>query len=351
MLLYLHIPFCDSKCHYCSFNSYVEKFHLKEHYMQSVHQQLLKDLERFHVTHGAIESLFIGGGTPSTVPPKLYEPFFKTLRPYLSTTAECTAEANPNSATSSWLAGMQQLGINRVSFGVQSFNNAKLKRLGRSHSRDDAIRAVTNAAALGIAHISLDLIYATAFDTPSLLQADLKQTFALPIDHVSAYALSIEAGTVFANRPEVAKEHLTQTRQLFSAIEQHGFKQYEISNFGISPSQHNLSYWRHLPYLGIGAGAVGCVNNIRYYPHRNIEAYIQSPCFNTRETLHDSEIKSERIFLGLRSIVGVSRHLLGAAEFQRAQLLVDAKKLTFHDNVFYNTDYLLSDEIALFIED
>ncbi len=319
--------------------------------MQAAHLQLKENLERFGVVHGSIESLFIGGGTPSTVAPQLYEPLFETLKPYMSATAECTAEANPNSATPSWLAGMKALGINRVSFGVQSFDNAKLKHLGRAHNRDDAIRAITDAAALGIEHISLDLIYASAMDTPALLQADLQQSFALPIDHLSAYALTIEEGTLFESRPDVAIERLEQTQQLFETITANGFTQYEISNFGTYTSRHNLGYWQYHPYLGIGAGAVGCIDNTRYYPHRDIDAYIQAPLFSTDETLHESEVKRERIFLGLRSIVGVSQHLLSVAELQRAQLLVDEKKLTCNHDIFYNNDYLLSDEIALFIED
>ncbi|RUM62197.1 MAG: coproporphyrinogen III oxidase family protein [Sulfurimonas sp.] len=351
MLLYMHIPFCDSKCHYCSFNSYVDKFHLKQRYMRALHIQLQEDLQRFQVMPHSITSLFIGGGTPSTITPELYEPLFKTLHPYLCTDAEMTVEVNPNSATHSWLQGMHHLGINRMSFGVQSFHNEKLRHLGRSHNRDDAIGAITAASELGVEHISLDLIYATAFDTPTLINEDLKQAFALPIDHLSAYALTIEEGTVFQHQPDVAIEHLEQTRALFATIEQYGFTQYEISNFGTYTSRHNLGYWQHRPYLGIGAGAVGSINHQRYYPHRDIEAYLEAPCFTTLETLHSSDIKREQLFLGLRSIVGIANHLLKATEQQRARVLVDDKKLTFKQGVFYNNDYLLSDEIALFIED
>ncbi len=351
MLLYLHIPFCDSKCHYCSFNSYVEKFHLKERYMQALHTQLKENLDRFGIQPYSIESLFIGGGTPSTIPAEYYAPLFETLQPYLCADAEMTAEANPNSATYSWLSNMQQLGMNRISFGVQSFHHEKLKRLGRAHSRDDALRALTEASELGFKHLSLDLIYATAFDTPTLLEADLAQAFALNIDHISAYALSIEEGTVFQQYPEVAKEQLEQTQWLFRTIEQHGFKQYEISNFGTYVSRHNLGYWKYRPYLGIGAGAVGRIANQRYYPHRDIDAYIQTPCFSTTETLYEHEMKREQVFLGLRSIVGLSEHLLSMSELQRAQLLVNENRLSHNDGIFYNNNYLLSDEIALFIED
>ena len=118
MLIYIHIPFCDSKCSYCAFNSYVDKFDLKETYMLALEKQLTYELKRFNTNKKSIETIFIGGGTPSTVEPKLYENIFKTLKPYLVDNAEITSEANPNSATKEWLYGMKQLGVNRISFGV-----------------------------------------------------------------------------------------------------------------------------------------------------------------------------------------------------------------------------------------
>jgi len=117
LLLYIHIPYCDSKCHYCSFNTYVDKFDTRENYMRALHKQLAFELKRFNAQKDSIETFFIGGGTPSTVSPELYEPIFKLLRPYLQENAEITTEANPNSATKEWLEGMKKLGINRVSFG------------------------------------------------------------------------------------------------------------------------------------------------------------------------------------------------------------------------------------------
>ena len=122
MLLYLHIPFCDSKCSYCAFNSYVDKFHLKEEYMKALMTQLVHELKRFNASSESVETVFIGGGTPSTVSPQLYKPIFDYLKPYLKKNIEITSEANPNSATKEWLKGMRELGVNRISFGVQSFN-------------------------------------------------------------------------------------------------------------------------------------------------------------------------------------------------------------------------------------
>ena len=163
MLIYIHIPFCDSKCSYCSFNSYVDKFSLKETYMQALLKQLSFELQRFGATQNSIETLFIGGGTPSTVEPELYEPIFTLLRPYLQEDAEITTEANPNSATYEWIVGMKNLGVNRISFGVQSFNDEKLKFLHRAHNKDDAIIAVQNASKAGIKNISLDMAFLTFY--------------------------------------------------------------------------------------------------------------------------------------------------------------------------------------------
>jgi len=256
-LLYIHIPFCDSKCSYCAFNSYVDKFHLKEQYMRALKSQLQYELQRFKAVHNSIETLFIGGGTPSTIDPKLYEPIFSLLKPYLQNNIEITTEANPNSATREWLKGMKALGVNRISFGVQSFNEKKLKLLNRAHTPTMAIDAIKNADEIGFKNISLDLIYATLGDTKELLDNDLKTAFSLPINHLSAYALTIEEGTAFESKPQMSSEELSLTSWVFSSIEAHGFRQYEISNFGEYNSQHNLGYWHYKDYIGVGAGAVG----------------------------------------------------------------------------------------------
>lgn len=165
--------------------------------MQALCRQLTFELKRFSVAPKAIESLFIGGGTPSTVAPKLYEKLFEVLTPYLDENIEITSEANPNSATYEWLLSMRKLGVNRISFGVQSFDDAKLKLLNRAHTSTQAKDALLNAKKAGFENISLDLIYATLGDTKELLENDLEIAFLLPINHLSAYALTIEEGTPF----------------------------------------------------------------------------------------------------------------------------------------------------------
>lgn len=350
MLLYIHIPFCDSKCHYCSFNSYVDKFPLREQYMKALLKQAVSEIERTGAEYGSIETLFIGGGTPSTVDPELYAPLFNLLLPLLADDAEITVEANPNSATLSWLIGMKRLGVNRISFGVQSFDAEKLKRLGRAHTPEQAERAVADAKKAGIAHLSIDLIYGVQGDTSALLEHDLERAFSLPIDHLSAYALTIEEGTPFNATPEMAHEKLALTKALFTGIKSRGFDQYEISNFGRYRSRHNLGYWEYKPYIGLGAGAVGCIDDVRYYPHKDIQTYIADPLFRTEEPLDEEAVKTEKLFLGLRSAVGVSEQLLDAEELQRASWLVDEGRLLRSEGRLCNTDYLLSDELVLYIQ-
>ncbi len=276
--------------------------------MKALEVQLEYELKRFKATKNSIQTLFIGGGTPSTIESKLYENLFKKLKPYLSQNAEITSEANPNSATKDWLHGMYKLGVNRISFGVQSLG-----------------------------------------DTKELLLHDLKTASKLPINHLSAYALTIEEATPFEKKPQMADEKLSLTNWLFDEIMACGLKQYEISNFGSYQSKHNLGYWKYEDYIGLGSGAVGKLDKERYYPNSSVEEYIKNPLSIKVETLSDDDKKIEQIFLGFRSIVGVSKNILNKDEQKRANILVDEKKLYFKNGIFYNNDYLLADEITLFL--
>lgn len=349
MLVYLHIPYCDSKCHYCSFNSYVDKFDTRTEYMQALYRQLSFELKRFQVKHNSIKTLFIGGGTPSTVSPKLYQPIFELLSSYLQEDAEITTEANPNSATKNWLKGMKNLGVNRISFGVQSFNTQKLQALNRAHTPKQAIQALLTAKSIGFEHLSLDLIYNYQGDTKKLLQQDIEQAFKLPIDHISAYELTIEDGTKFSSTPEVRQENENLAFFVADKIQQHGFMQYEISNFGTYQSKHNKGYWEVENYIGAGAGAVGFLKDTRYYPQTNIEKYIENPLDITQEILSKENQLTEKIFLGLRSCIGIEKKLLHGKMLQNAQFLCHEKKLKCTQTHFYNNNYFLSDELALYI--
>jgi len=370
LLAYLHIPYCDSKCHYCAFNSYVGRFDTRPAYMEALHRQLTHELERFEATPGSIETLFIGGGTPSTVPPGLYAPIFDLLRPWLADDAEITTEANPNSASTEWLSGMHDLGVNRVSFGVQSFDPDKLRTLGRAHSPEQAKTAILAAHDLGIEHLSLDLIYNVHGDTETLLASDIEQAFALPIDHLSAYELTIESHTPFAETPEVRQTDDALAFFVAEQITQRGFEHYEISNFGHYQSRHNLGYWHLRDYIGAGAGAVGykgltsddmsrsdvssagltpVAYGIRYYPPTDIDTYLRDPLNMTEEPLTPDDLLTERLFLGLRSRVGIDASRLTDPIRKRAEILLTENKLLFEKNRYVNPNFFLADELALFL--
>jgi len=349
VLLYLHIPFCDSKCHYCAFNSYTHLHRYKKRYMEAINRQLDFELERFESEKEHIKTLFIGGGTPSTVEAECYGPFFEKLRPFLAPDAEITTEANPGSATSQWLCGMRDLGVNRVSFGVQSFDAKKLKFLGRNHDPHTAQEAPRLAREAGFSHISIDLVYATALDSRELLQKDLDIAFSLPIDHLSAYALTLEEKTLFFSTPEVLNDNAERARWLGEEIRKRGFGQYEISNFGRYRCRHNLGYWQLHDYIGIGSGAVGFLKDRRFYPPVDIRSYIENPLAQREERLTFEDLRTEKVLLGLRSIVGVEATLLKPSERQKANLLVEEGKLDETKGLYFNKDYYLSDAIALFL--
>jgi len=347
VLLYIHIPYCDSKCHYCNFNSFTDRSHSKEEYIGALQTQLAHVLEK--TPKDSIESVFIGGGTPSTIAPQAYASIFEMLDGYLQEGCEVTSEANPNSATLSWLDGMRRLGVNRVSFGVQSFDSDKLKLLNRSHTPQIAKEAIINAHQIGFENISLDIIYNVAGDSKELLLDDINTAFALPINHLSAYELTIELHTHFAKMPQMRVESLEFAHLIRDEIKARGFEQYEVSNYGSYRSKHNMGYWQLKEYLGVGAGAVGFVGNKRLYPHSDIDSYIANPLHQEIEKLSEEDILLERLFLGLRSKVGVNQNLLTAPMQQRANVLVEERKLDFEEGIYYNKEYLLSDEIALYL--
>jgi oxygen-independent coproporphyrinogen-3 oxidase len=317
--------------------------------MEALYAQLVFELKRFNATPQSIETLFIGGGTPSTVAPELYQPIFELLQPYLKENAEITTEANPNSATKTWLEGMKNLGVNRVSFGVQSFNATKLKALNRAHTPTQAKDAIQHAHELEFKHISLDLIYNYQGDTQALLLSDIQEAFSLPIDHISAYELTIEDGTKFSATPEVRQENENLAFFVHEQIEKSGFNAYEISNYGTYQSQHNQGYWQIKDYIGAGAGAVGFLKERRFYPPTDIEGYIQNPLNIREEPLTKEELQTEKIFLGLRSNVGIPKTTLTNAMQEKANFLCQEKKLKCSTTHYYNTNFFLADELALYI--
>ncbi len=352
MLLYIHIPFCDSKCYYCAFNTYTDRFHLKKEYMKSLKKQLEFDLKNNLKKEEKLETVFIGGGTPSTIKVELYEEVFKVLNPYLSNDCEITSESNPNSASYEWLLGMKNLGVNRISFGVQSFNDIKLKSLNRAHNAKGAIKAIQNASCIGFNRINCDIIYGVNGDTFESIKADFDTILSLPVTHISAYSLTLEEGTKFFNNTKIKIDDEELSYELFKYLKENNFNQYEISNFSKSKndeSKHNYGYWQHKNYLGVGAGAVGCISKKRYYPKKSIEEYIANPLSYDIEELDDNDIKIEKILLGLRCLNGFEFDILNDYEKTKVNDLLKEEKLSKKENIIINNNFLLADELALYI--
>ena len=341
------MPFCESKCPYCAFGSSDNEFKKVSAYFKALCLDLNFQLKSQNVKE--ISTIFFGGGTPSAVNAKFYDEIFSILAPLCTPETEITLEANPNSANLAWLKHVKNLGANRISFGAQSFFEDKLKFLGRIHGREQIFKAVENAHAAGFKSINLDLIYDTKFDTKKRLLAEVENLKSLAITHLSAYSLTLEENTPFAGKKSYKKDSDTLAKFMIEQIQRAGFGQYEISNFG-EICRHNLGYWQGKNYLGVGAFSVGFVDDTRYYAKSSIDAYITQPTHREREILSPSELAREHIFLGLRSIVGVEAGRLNEAQKKRANLLVENEKLLFKNGKFYNPNFLLSDEIALFIE-
>ena len=243
---------------------------------------------------------------------------------------------------------MKSYGVNRVSFGAQSFFEDKLKFLGRIHDARQIYEAVASAKTAGLENINVDLIYGTKLDTKKRLEQEAQNVRNLGVSHVSAYSLTLEENTPFAGKITYAKDSPRLAKFMIDRIEEAGLKQYEISNFG-QICKHNLGYWQAKFYLALGAYAVGFWRDRRFYNASNLNAYIKNPHAKKIENLSADELNLERIFLGARSIVGIEQNSLNAEQGQRALLLKKSGKLKFKNGRYYAKNFLTADEISLFI--
>ena len=318
LALYVHWPFCVSKCPYCDFNS-----HVRDHVDQAQWRAaLLADLahEAALLPDRPLGSIFFGGGTPSLMEPATVEAVIAAARAHWTATddLEITLEANPNSAEAARFADLARAGVNRISLGLQSFDDAGLAFLGRAHSADEGLRAL-DAAQSAVERVSFDLIYALPGDDEARWSASLDRALALGTEHLSLYQLTIEPGTRFATM--VAKhefEPLDADRSavLFELTQDRtaaaGLPAYEISNHARpgAESRHNLAYWRYLDYAGVGPGAHGRRGGMRTVRHKKPENFMAAVARNghglvEEEALSRDEAASEALVMGLRLAEGI----------------------------------------------
>lgn len=269
--LYIHIPWCVRKCPYCDFNSHAVKDEIPQ---QRYIDALMRDLEQElpGVQGREIETIFIGGGTPSLFDAPGIQQILGGIaaRTPLSANAEITMEANPGTFEQARFAGFRQAGVNRLSIGIQSFDSGRLQQLGRIHNRNDALHAAGKAREIGFDNFNLDLMHGLPQQTPEMALADLQQAIDLQPTHLSWYQLTIEPNTEFFSKPpELPEDEALWAiqEQGQALLETHGYHQYEISAYSQPgrQAQHNLNYWQFGDYIGIGAGAHGKIS----WPQQN----------------------------------------------------------------------------------
>lgn len=268
--LYVHIPWCVQKCPYCDFNSHALKTDLPElDYIDALIDDLETDLSAYQLINGArpLHSIFIGGGTPSLISPSEIGRLLKAIEQRIpfSDDIEITMEANPGTVEAGRFEAYRQAGVNRISIGIQSFQNEKLERLGRIHGADEAIRAAGLAKEAGLNSFNVDLMHGLPDQSVNDAISDLKQAIALDPPHLSWYQLTIEPNTLYYSKPPTLPDDddlwdiFEQGHQLLTEA---GYQQYEISGYSKpgKQCQHNLNYWRFGDYLGIGCGAHGKIS-------------------------------------------------------------------------------------------
>ena len=300
---YIHIPFCKSKCKYCSFVSF-NRPELITGYIFA----LLKDISDNYKGE-ELKTLYFGGGTPSLIPIELLKKVINKFK--LTENAEVTLELNPDDATQEYLAGLKQIGVNRLSIGSQTFDDEILKLIGRRHNSAQIIETVNLAKKVGFENISVDLIYGLPTQTLDKLSSDLEKFLELGIQHISTYGLKIEAESFWGENPPNVPDDDIQADMyelINQKLEQNGFFRYEVSNFAQKgfESRHNLNYWDNNEYYGFGVAAHGYLDGARYSNFTTLEEYLEKP--STHEIGHilsEEEKLEEEIFLGFRKTEGI----------------------------------------------
>jgi len=317
--------------------------------MKTLLNQLKHIIKINNIKKQTISSLFIGGGTPSSVSDFLYQDIFEYLSDFLIKNAEITSEINPSVKTN-WIDSMMSYGVNRFSMGVQSFNKDKLKFLGRAHNNKMTLNALEHLKSKNV-DFSIDLIYDVSGDNKNILLNDLSYVKSFEIKHLSAYSLMIESKTKFENKYDYKLNDDTMALWFIDEIKKLDLSPYEISNFANKKehqSTHNMGYWKKEDYLGVGSGAIGCIGNNRFYNQNDVAKYIDDYSFEKIEILNEDDIRLEKIFLGLRSIVGVDLSIIKNKE--KVEILVNENKLNKKNNRIYSNDFFLADEICLYLE-
>ncbi len=318
--LYIHIPFCASKCNYCSFNSFAGLEDLHERYVEALCTEIAENASDDRTEH--LKTIFLGGGTPTLLSENLLHKLLTVIMESFSVLpdAEISIEANPGTVDSGKLTLLHNAGVNRISVGVQAFNDQELRRIGRIHSAEEAVLAVNQAKASGFKNISIDLMYGLPGQNCGNWQRNLETAISLDLNHISLYQLTVEEQTPLAamiseNRLQIPDEDELAAMEKITAklTADNGLSKYEISNYARIGYQcrHNITYWENRDYFGVGAGAVSCLQGIRRQNIPSPETYCllmekgESIVMEEEKLPHEASFR-ETVVMGLRMNRGVS---------------------------------------------
>jgi len=320
--VYIHIPFCHQICNYCDFNKFYFKNQPVDEYIEMLGKEMELATKKYPESFKKIETIFLGGGTPTALTSQQIERLLELIRTYIpmGSVTEFTSEANPDELSEAKLQALFAGGVNRISMGVQSFDQELLKKIGRTHSNNHVYETIDLAKKVGFRNISLDLMYGLPGQTMAQWKDTLEKAFALDIPHYSAYSLIVEPKTIFYNQYTKGKLHLpTEDLEadmyevLMHQMEAHGLHQYEISNFAQSgfSSTHNKIYWENDEYAGFGAGAHGYLAGLRYSNHGPLKKYMDTVNAGELPIVHEHVVTKkekceEQMFLGLRKTEGIT---------------------------------------------
>lgn len=331
--LYIHIPFCRQKCFYCDFPSFAGREKKIDRYLQALEQEFAllrqrlyqKDNARDTERKFAPRTIYIGGGTPTALNAHQLAKLLEIVQKYvaMAKAEEFTVEMNPGTVDREKLLLLQQAGVNRLSVGVQSFDDNCLQKIGRIHTAQDAANTIELAHNLGFDNISLDLIYGLPQQNMEILIQSVERALTLPVQHISIYGLQLEEGTAFHRMEALGKLQLPADElveamhdYIVKKLPEAGYQRYEISNYALPgyESKHNLSYWQDVDYLGLGSGAHSYWQGTRYENPRSIDDYISAleagrlPA-DVEEQVDRQAHMEEYCFLGLRTAAGIDKNL------------------------------------------
>lgn len=318
--LYIHIPFCQQKCLYCDFPSHANLTYLYQPYVAALCREI-SGMGGVLSDYG-VDSIYIGGGTPTILSADCLGQILQAVHSNFSIDkrAEISIEANPGTIDKEKLLALRAGGVNRISFGVQTFSDSLLASIGRIHSAAQAIESVKMAQEIGFYNINIDLMYGLPGQSVRQLEESILQATKLNVTHISAYGLKIEEGTPFADLEDKGRLMLPREEEEDAMYElttqllpHHGFTRYEISNFAKDGYEciHNLKYWQYQSYAGLGAAAHSFLNNERLANTADVPSYIKAiengkPAIETRENPKKEIAMAEYVFLALRTVKGLS---------------------------------------------